>query len=82
MWFSKAFRQNEGVDFQCLADNARKNTYSHDHYFSTVFGMMDMALPLSETYRHDMDILAPCRTPRPQAPGKDGRTERHPAAKR
>lgn len=82
MWFSKAFRQNEGVDFQCLADHARKNTYSHDHYFSTVFGMMDMALPLSETYRQDMDILAPCRTPRPQAPGKDGRTEHHPAANR
>ena len=41
-----------------------------------------MALALSETYRQDMDILAPCRTPRSQAPGKDGRTERHPAVKR
>lgn len=82
MWFSKAFRQNEGVDFQCLADNARKNTYSHDNYFSTVFGMMDMALALSETYRQDMDILAPCRTPRPQATGKDARADRHPAAQR
>ena len=82
MWFSKAFRQNEGVDFQCLADNARKNTYSHDNYFSTVFGMMDMALALSETYRQDMDILAPCRTPRPQATGKDARADRYPAAQR
>ena len=82
MWFSKAFRQNEGVDFQCLADHARNNTYSHDHYFSTVFGMMDMALALSETYRQDMDILAPCRTPRPQVPGKDARADRHPAAQR
>ena len=82
MWFSKAFRQNEGVDFQCLAEHARKNTYSHDHYFSTVFGMMDMALALSETYRQDMDILAPCRTPRPQVPGKDARADRHPAVQR
>lgn len=69
MWFSKAFRQNEGVDFQCLADNARKNTYSHDHYFSTVFGLMDMSLTASETYRQDMDILAPCRAARPRASG-------------
>ena len=44
--------------------------------------MMDMALALSETYRQDMDILAPCRTPRPQVPGKDARADRHPAAQR
>lgn len=60
MWFSKTFRQNEGIDFQCLAKNAAEKTYSHDNLFSTVFGLMDMS-DVSETYRKNMDILADCK---------------------
>lgn len=60
MWFSDTFRKNEGIDFQCLAANAKNNGYSHDNYFSTVFGLMDMSY-VSETYRKDMDILAECK---------------------
>ena len=60
MWFSKSFRQNEGIDFQCLQQNAANNAYSHDNYFSTVFGLMDMS-HISDTYRKDMDILAACK---------------------
>ena len=60
MWFSKTFRQNEGIDFQCLAKNVAEKTYSHDNLFSTVFGLMDMS-DVSETYRKNMDILADCK---------------------
>lgn len=60
MWFSKSFRQNEGIDFACLAANAKNNTYSHDNYYSTVFGLMDMSY-VSDTYRQEMDILAACK---------------------
>lgn len=62
MWFSKAFRQHGGIDFQCLKQKAAENEYSHDHYFSTVLGLMDISN--SQTYRKEMDILAACRRPR------------------
>lgn len=60
MWFSKTFRENEGIDFQCLQRNAENNRYSHDNFFSTVFGLMDMS-HVSDTYRKEMDILAACK---------------------
>lgn len=63
MWFSSSFRKNEGVDFDCLKQQASKNQYSHDNYFSTVFGLMDMNETDSETYRKEMDILAACKKP-------------------
>lgn len=34
MWFSKMFRQNEGVDYKCLAQNAANNAYSQGNFFS------------------------------------------------
>ena len=60
MWFSKMFRQNEGIDFQCLENRAKNEQFSHDNYFSTVFGLMDMS-HVSETYQGEMDILAACK---------------------
>ncbi|OOF69359.1 phosphoethanolamine transferase, partial [Rodentibacter caecimuris] len=60
MWFSEAFRRNEGIDFSCLDKNAKRKSYSHDNFFSTVFGLMDMSLK-SDTYKQEKDILAPCK---------------------
>ncbi len=60
MWFSSAFRQDEGIDFDCLRRNAKQQKYSHDNFYSTVFGLMDMSL-VSDTYRPEKDILATCK---------------------
>ncbi|WP_232842171.1 phosphoethanolamine transferase [Rodentibacter haemolyticus] len=60
MWFSSAFRQDEGIDFDCLRRNAKQQKYSHDNFYSTVFGVMDMSL-VSDTYRPEKDILATCK---------------------
>ncbi|MWP98299.1 hypothetical protein F9855_08775 [Glaesserella parasuis] len=38
----------------------KTKTYSHDNYFHSVIGMMDMNLSLS-TYNKELDILNQCR---------------------
>ncbi|MFQ1046959.1 phosphoethanolamine transferase [Avibacterium paragallinarum] len=59
-WFSKNWKQNEGVDLDCLRHNASTQHYSHDNLFSTVLGMMDMELN-TNIYNRTLDILASCR---------------------
>ncbi len=60
MWFSKEWIKNEPFDLNCVRENAKTKTYSHDNYFHSVIGMMDMDLSLS-TYRKELDILNQCR---------------------
>lgn len=62
MWFSKAWRANEGIDHACLLNNAKTKEFSHDNIFSTIFGAMDMKV--DETYRADLDILSGCKKPK------------------
>ncbi len=60
MWFSKEWIKNEPFDLNCVRENAKTKPYSHDNYFHSVIGMMDMDLSLS-TYRKELDILNQCR---------------------
>lgn len=60
MWFSKEWIKNEPFDLNCVRENAKTKTYSHDNMFHSVIGMTDLSLTLS-TYRKDLDILNQCR---------------------
>lgn len=60
MWFSPLWRQNEGVDMQCLQRKAQTGTFSHDNFFHSIIGMLDMDLHLT-AYRPELDILAQCK---------------------
>lgn len=60
MWFSKEWIKNEPFDLNCVRNNAKNNLHSHDNFFHTVIGMMDMKIPLS-VYNKESDILAQCK---------------------
>lgn len=60
MWFSPEWIKNEPFDLNCLRNNAKTKTYSHDNFFHSMIGMMDMKTPLS-VYQPELDILAACR---------------------
>ena len=49
------------MDAACLRRNAQTQAYSHDNFYSTVFGTLDMDSTTSQTYRPELDILASCR---------------------
>ncbi|MWQ72722.1 hypothetical protein, partial [Glaesserella parasuis] len=36
MWFSKEWIKNEPFDLNCVRENAKTKTYSHDNYFHSV----------------------------------------------
>lgn len=60
MWFSKEWIKNEPFDLNCVRNNAKNKTYSHDNFFHSVIGMMDMKIPLT-VYQPKLDILAQCK---------------------
>lgn len=60
MWFNKTWWKNEKIDFQCLTDHAKTQSYSHDNLFSTLYGIMDMRTQHT-SYQGELDIVGMCK---------------------
>jgi lipid A ethanolaminephosphotransferase len=56
-WMSAAWQRATGIDPACLAGR-RDDRISHDHYFHSVLGLMDVQ---TRVYRRALDAYAPCR---------------------
>lgn len=56
-WFSPSYRSTTGLDMACLAKEASK-PYSHDNWFHTALGMMNVE---TAVYEPQLDLLQPCR---------------------
>ncbi|MDO8906212.1 phosphoethanolamine transferase [Hydrogenophaga sp.] len=64
-WLSPGLQQRTGVAMPCL--RARVHTpISHDHFFHSVLGLMDVN---TNAYQPGLDAMAPCATQRVQAAG-------------
>ncbi len=57
MWLSPSYQTAFGIDGACMAQRAVMD-FSHDNYFHTVLGMLDVA---TKTYDPSLDMVAPCR---------------------
>lgn len=60
MWFSAGFKERLGLDRACLARKGRDEPVSHDHFFHTVLGMMDVK---TRDLDSALDISRACRSP-------------------
>ncbi|MBW8367398.1 MAG: phosphoethanolamine--lipid A transferase [Arenimonas sp.] len=56
LWSSPAFREWRGLDMAC-AQARRTLPVSHDHFFHTVLGLLDVQ---TSAYRSELDALAGC----------------------
>ncbi len=56
LWTSPAFLEWRGLDLAC-ADAKRRQAISHDHFFHTVLGLLDLQ---TTVYRPELDALAGC----------------------
>ena len=56
LWTSQPFREWRGLDSEC-ADTRSRAAISHDHFFHTVLGLLDLQ---SAAYRPELDALAGC----------------------
>jgi lipid A ethanolaminephosphotransferase len=59
MWLSPRFQASYGVSASCVADK-RKATLSHDNFFHSVMGMLDIS---SRVYDPALDLFAVCKSP-------------------
>jgi lipid A ethanolaminephosphotransferase len=59
-WFANDFIGRHNLDTDCMANRASVKL-SHDNYFHTVLGLMDIQ---TEVYKSDLDAYAPCRVKR------------------
>ena len=64
MWFSPGYAGSLGLDVSCLKQQAATTHASHDNYFHTVLGLMQVTAP---EYLPGMDLLGDCRRA-----GRDG----------
>jgi lipid A ethanolaminephosphotransferase len=59
VWVADDLAKSAGYDMSCLAKHADA-TYSHDNFFHTVLGVMDVA---TKVYDPALDVFAQCRRP-------------------
>lgn len=57
MWFSDSFRQDVGLNQQCL-ESRKAQAYSHDNLFHSVLGLMGVQ---TKVYDRQQDMFASCR---------------------
>ena len=58
LWMSENMKKFDHVDYRCIAEEAEKNTYSHDNLFHTLLALMEVK---SRTYDKTHDMFDRCR---------------------
>ena len=61
MWFSSGYAGSLALDLSCMKSKAAAGEASHDNYFHTVLGLMQVAAP---EYDPGLDLLDGCRADR------------------
>lgn len=57
-WFSDGFTVNKQLNIQCLTHKAKQNEYSHDNFFDSILGLLDVS---TQAYQPQLDIFNTCR---------------------
>ena len=58
-WLSPALQQRAGLDAACLQRDWAQRRLSHDHYFHSVLGLLDIR---TSAYQRTLDAFAPCQS--------------------
>lgn len=59
VWMSDSFKTTKDIDETCLRDQAETQEFSHDNFFDSMLGIMDVS---TNIYRKKSDFFASCRT--------------------
>ncbi|WCK79850.1 phosphoethanolamine transferase [Agrobacterium fabrum] len=61
VWFDEDFSRSMGLDKSCLVKEAGLRAYSHDNFFHSILGMMNIATSVYDT---NLDVFGSCKTVR------------------
>ncbi len=59
LWMSDTMKKLDHLDYGCISQQAKDNTWSHDNLFHTLLALMEIK---SNTYDKALDIFDTCRT--------------------
>lgn len=59
VWLSKTMKSEDFIDYACLKNKADTEKISHDYFFHSILGLMEIK---SELYEESYDFFQPCRT--------------------
>jgi len=62
-WFSDTAKEEMQLDESCLNSKAQNEAYSHDNFFDTMLGLMDVE---TSVYQPELDVMRECRGDRSQ----------------
>ncbi|CAM3263411.1 phosphoethanolamine--lipid A transferase [Vibrio ordalii] len=58
VWMSQGFKQGKSIDTDCIKKHAQEKSYSQDHVFHSMLGIMDVK---TEAYDSNLDLFQSCR---------------------
>lgn len=58
VWLSPDFQQEKHVSLACLKEKALKDPFSHDNFFHSILGLMDVS---TAVYQPQLDLFKSCR---------------------
>jgi lipid A ethanolaminephosphotransferase len=61
VWFDDDFSRSMGLDKRCLVKDAGLRAYSHDNFFHSILGMMNISTSVYDT---NLDVFGSCKTMR------------------
>ena len=59
VWFDSDFSRSMGLDKSCLIKDAGLRAYSHDNFFHSILGMMNVT---TSVYDKNLDVFGVCKT--------------------
>lgn len=59
VWMSETMKKYDYIDYNCLKNEAKNGTYSHDNIFHSIIGLLEIK---TTEYKKEYDVFRKCRT--------------------
>ena len=59
LWMSENMKKYDHIDYDCMKNDAKTKSYSHDNLFHSILGLLEIK---TKTYNKELDMFENCRT--------------------
>ncbi|MDR0468308.1 MAG: phosphoethanolamine--lipid A transferase [Campylobacteraceae bacterium] len=59
LWMSENMKKYDHIDYDCMKNDAKAKSYSHDNLFHSILGLLEIK---TKTYNKELDMFENCRT--------------------
>ncbi|MDR2635870.1 MAG: phosphoethanolamine--lipid A transferase [Campylobacteraceae bacterium] len=58
LWMSENMKKYDSIDYDCMKDDAKTKSYSHDNLFHSILGLLEIK---TKVYDKELDMFESCR---------------------